>query len=67
MVFRAWKETDKNKLANDVELTLDLNGHITCVYTAAELLVDSTDFATKETIPIERRSSKLSRSIRRLH
>ena len=59
-VFRAWKKADINKLANDVELSLDLNGHLTCVDNAAELLVDSMDFAAKEAIPIERRSSKLA-------
>ena len=59
-VFGAWKKADINKLANDVEMSLDLNGHLTCVDTAAELLVDSMDFAAKEAIPIERRSSKLA-------
>ena len=59
-VFRAWKKADINKLENDVELTLDLNGHLTCVDTAAELLVDAMDLAAKEAIPIERRSSKLA-------
>ena len=40
IVFRACKKADINKLAHDVELTLDLNGHLTCADTAAELLVD---------------------------
>ena len=48
------KKADIDKLANKVELTLDLNGHLICVDTAAELLVDSIDFAPKKTIPASR-------------
>ena len=55
IVFRAWKIADTNKLTIDIELTLDLNGHLTCVDTAAELLVDSMDFA--ETKPFQLRDA----------
>ena len=60
IVSRAVNKADINKLANDVELTLDLNGHLTCVDTGAELLVDSMNFAAEEAIPIKSHSSKLA-------
>ena len=55
IVFRAWKKADTINLTNDIELTLDLNQHLTCVDTIAEILVDSMDFA--ETKPFQLRDA----------